>query len=253
MKNTITIYLFIFVNQFVYSQNYDISTPKFKQYHYTYYHWNDSISENQKEYWDNNVLKVEYIDLDNQKKLRKEYFENGRLKREAEVVQAFSIDTFVTFNPETMEENIRVKKGFKDFYAGKYIEYEDYQDNRIITKGQFKNSIYSGKWEAIVFGQTSFKIIEGKFNKYGYLENYYEYNINKDGSKGNLLVKGKYKTFKIEKYIFNNISQKNEKVKKFLNRPIGKWIYYDDNKNVRLIIRYKWKRLLYSGESYKAN
>jgi len=179
MKNIILILIFIFSSTLSFSQDYKI--PKLNYYFPTTFYWKDTITENQKEYWDNGNIKVEYENLQNGLKLKKEYFYKGRLKLSIEVIQKYSIDTAMQFDEYGDIISKEIMKGYKDVNNGKYIEYhEPYYSKEDLPKtyGQYKNDIQIGLWQTEK--GTGGNIIEANFNLNGklagqYKEYYQEY------------------------------------------------------------------------------
>jgi hypothetical protein len=116
------------------------------------------------QYYENGYKKFEYRDLKNGKKKRIEYYDNGSLMSEMEVVFKSSRDTAVVIDTDTYQEIIQVIEINEVIPEGKYVEYhKDTQKgkNLIHLKGQFRNGKKTGQWKRTrPNGQSSEMVIQ---------------------------------------------------------------------------------------------
>jgi len=171
MRNLIYIILLLAVNNLL-CQDYEL--PKMSEYESDNYIWPDSITENQVEYWDNGNVKIKYQDIDNHKKIRKEYTYEGKLKLTVEINQKHTIDTICILNVNTGMMEYSFNVGYMDVPDGKYLEYRISSDRNKgypITIGQYAKGKRYGKW--IHENQTNNCKEEAHYNINGYLEGEY--------------------------------------------------------------------------------
>lgn len=108
----------------------------------TQYYWKDTIIDNQKDFWNEGTPKIEYSQLENDKRLRKDYFEDGQLRLTAIVKQKYVIDSFWQINAITLEDELITQPGFIDIIQ----EIEFTKKPQLRVKGQYLNGIKNGKW-----------------------------------------------------------------------------------------------------------
>ena len=94
--------------------------------------WNDTILENQKEYWSEGGIRFENIKDNDGKMIRKEYDRNGSVKKTCEIQQDYSIDTVYIRNPNSGKIKAIVKNGYMDTPNGLYTEYYPGSTNKKI-------------------------------------------------------------------------------------------------------------------------
>ncbi len=111
------------------------------------------------QYYESGYPKYVYKDLGEGRKKRYEYYENGTLLSEMEVVFKMSRDTVVTFSPDTYEEMIQITESNELIPDGQYLQYHESNPdgkNLIHLKGKFKEGKKVGTWEITSLdGKTS--------------------------------------------------------------------------------------------------
>ena len=239
MKNKFTL-LFSLLTISSFCQNYEM--PVMKNYCMEkIYCGYDTTAKNQKAYWDNGNIKVEYFDIANGKKLRKDYFKEGRIKITVEVYQIFVADTNYIENPETGELNIFVLKRYRDVVDGQYIEYHEptYSKEDIpVTLGQYKNDKQSGKWQTEK--GAGGPIVTATYNADGeldgeYIEYYddpFETKMKKTewkGQYGILTVTKLMEDFKTNTYVKKTFQE---------SRKVGVWKLFDRDGKVLETVTY---------------
>lgn len=188
-KIAISILIFFLSGLFCIAQDYQL--PKYKSFYDLRDLWKDSITQNQKEYWENGNLKIEYKDIEGSYiKLKKMYYENGILKMEAEVFQRYVSDTMYIEN-ELGDLKVVPYIGYEDVFEGIYFEYFDkrypYRDSTL-TKGQFNYNKPIGTWQFYNGKYYTFL----NFNSDGYLDG--EYLECYSNNKNHIHLKGQFKS-----------------------------------------------------------
>ncbi len=242
MKAILTIIILI-ISIPVFSQVCDV--PKMNRYsigHNNY--WEDTITANQIEYWDNGNIKVEYVDLPSNKKLKKAYFKEGRLKLTVEVIQSYETDGSMEYNPKSGEDTIIYQSGICDTPDGKYIEYNEpyYSKNDIInTQGQYLNGRKYGKWQTEVSYNGLREIVIANFNSDGRLDGeYIRYYYNYDDKKAQVKWKGQFGVIKINVVIRDDVTRKLINKLQTRSERVGVWVLFDRGGNVLGEVEYKW-------------
>ncbi len=237
MKRQLLFSFFLFCVQYSIGQNYEF--PKIQQYKFECHYWKDTLNSHQVLKFKNGNIKLEYIHIDGNRKLRKEYHENGRLKLTAEVIQEFVTDTFVSFNPETYEEDIEVLSGIEDIRDGQYIEYDFYR--RIITKGSFKYGKKNGKWESTLHNLSYGTIfIEANYNDEGFLSGKYkEYYFDEPSKTKSIKAEGEVNVV-LQKSVYRSSIKNKPHINYFQkSMQVGEWKYYNILGELEQIIIYQ--------------
>jgi len=224
----------------IFSQHYEL--PKMKKYTLERCIWPDTITQNQKKYWNNGNIKVEYENTGGDRKIRKEYFENGKLKLRVELKQECLKDTFYVTSPETGEVKIKVKSYCVDVLDGKYIEYlnqTNVESEAPITIGQYSNNKMFGVWKSVIGKYNS--AVKATFNKDGNLDGeFIQFYSSYNRPDQKIMWKGQ---FGLENISMETIDPETGKIirKEFMNnKPIGTWYLYDISGNVIGQVTYKW-------------
>jgi len=162
----------LLLSTYIFAQEEDI-VPEMNAYQVNYRTGDRTKANLPTTYWENGNIKMDYEVVDGERKIRKEYFESGKLKIETEVVRTFVVDTFVSFDPVTFDEAIEIDSGYLD---GRYLEYfEHVKDTKkgIRTIGEFVSSRQTGIWiHQAEFSGSIYKAelfdgrIEGEFIEY---------------------------------------------------------------------------------------
>lgn len=221
----------------------DYELPKMNHYDIKEYVWASTSSHEQRKHWDNGNPKIEYIDLENGHKLRKEYFSEGRLKMTVEVMQIHEKRLDSIFDPDDPSVIVAVDTivGFIDIPDGRYVEYhEPYYSSSDIprTTGQFLNGAPHGRWETEkgVLGY----IVEANYNEEGYLEGpYKEYYPSYPNKKQNLKISGNYSQVLVTRK--DRYSPGNRYVTYKTSHRVGTWKLHDEEGAVIEEVTYKWK------------
>jgi len=151
----------------------ELALPKLKEFDLQRVFWIDTITSNQKILWPNGNVKLDYSNMNNGLKLRKEYYEGGQLKLSVVVFQSYAIDTNTLVDPYTGEFSISIDSGFADIPNGQYYEYIDRgsSESEIMTTGQYLNGLIVGQWSTVDFINDI--MTTAKFNNDGYLDGEY--------------------------------------------------------------------------------
>lgn len=241
MKKTI---LFIFVLTFYCSneliaQDYDL--PKFDDY-IQHVYWPDTLDSNQIEYFDNGNIKIKYIRDENNKKVRNQYYENGKLKYIVKVKQLFRIDSTVTFDFDTYKEILHVHKGYRDLPDGAYEEYQYYGNSttpKIKTTGQFENGFKTGQWiyhkHAGSIQSTVYTFSSGELSG-----PYIVYYPSSNFEDAKVKYHGQYKKISMTYPYWNN-QHGSANVKKDYVRRVGEWLHYDLHGKLIEVVEYNQK------------
>lgn len=215
----------------------DYELPEMDYYDMKIHYWDDTITANQMKKWDNGNTQVEYVDLNDSTKLRKEYSRDGGLKLTAEVFQVFCSDTFVTFDPETYKETFEVIEAIRDIPHGRYFEYYSkrlgFTEPR--TKGSYQYGYKYGEWLA----KTSplGEVIVANYNSQGKLEGIYtEYHFN---PKKQVKLQGEYKVFKMKRWYKDGKTKKLKSDEYYSSRRVGKWKLYNELGELIETVKYK--------------
>lgn len=119
------------------------------------------------QYYENGFKKYEYEDIGKGKKKRFEYFDDGSLMSELEVVFKFSRDTAVVIDTDTYQEMIQIVERNEMVPDGNYLEYHkgSPKGKRLIhQKGQFRNGKKTGTWTITTPTGQSSKMVIGANN-----------------------------------------------------------------------------------------
>lgn len=227
MERLITFITLIVTPLLMIGQDYEL--PKMKDYQMYSYYWNDTINENQIAYWDNGVKRVDYLNLENGTKLKREYYYEGRLKIEVIVIQYFKIDTVCFIDVDTEEEITEINIGYTDIPNGSYKEYHkpNYSNHDIVkTFGQYKNGKMVGLWSSKHGGLNY--TVTANFNSKGQLEGEFcQYYSNYKNPLKEIKIKGKYARIKTKRYLKDYTLNKYVVEEIVLCRRIGKWEFFD--------------------------
>ncbi|MGK0388577.1 MAG: antitoxin component YwqK of YwqJK toxin-antitoxin module [Maribacter sp.] len=209
------------------AQDYDL--PDMGTYDLGTYYWEDMITANQIKKGANGEISLEYVDLNDSMKLRKEYFRDGKLKLIVEVFQAFCSDIFVSFDPVTYEEEFEIVEGICDIFHGIYIEYQhDFQERRLIdplTKGYYKNGKKYGEWRKI---SESEGLSIANYNAAGKLEGTYTaYYFDLGSIKKQVKLQGEYKVYKMKQWYRDGGTGEYKSNEHHSARRVGEWRWYN--------------------------
>jgi antitoxin component YwqK of YwqJK toxin-antitoxin module len=100
-------------------------------------HWTNQKIEDQRGNYRNGKLKYENIQVGKKVK-RKEYFADGKLFLEVDIIQKPGIDTTVIFDPETYHKTTRIESVLMDIMDGNFVEYN--HNGTVRRKGKLKNA-----------------------------------------------------------------------------------------------------------------
>lgn len=216
---------FLMAFNLLFSQDYDL--PDMGSYNLDTYYWKDTITANQIKKWDNGKIKIEYINLNDSIKLRKEYSINGELKQTVEVMQSFFSDTSISFNPEIFNETFTITQGVKDIFHGRYIQYHTGTIMRPHIRGQYRNGYTYGEWQKIEYSSKLLKT--ANYNTKGQLEGLYtEYHTSSESIKQQVKLQGEYKVLKMEEWYVDGKSKKKKIYEHYYSRRIGVWKLYNE-------------------------
>lgn len=203
--------------------------------------WQDSMTKNQILKWKNGNVKVEYIDLYDSLKIRRDYFENGMLKMEATVYQVFKSVNITTYD-EFDDESIRDTSGYLDVLHGKYKEYQEEWSVKcgptIITSGQFTHGFATGNWER---RGSANSLIVANFSKNGFLKGeFFEYYFDRENPKSKIKWKGQFDVFNLE-------VDQNVAIKDYIDMDyskshhrVGIWKHYNEEGVLIETVTYDW-------------
>ena len=214
-----------------------------KEYYMSLYWWPDTITENQKEYWTNGNLKVKYENIGQNKKLKKEYFEEGRLKLTVEVSQVYAIDTCLVEEPKTWEIKEVVEKGFTDIADGEYIEYHEpiYSPEDIpIAKGYYRNGKRIGQWEIEISNKNIYVV--ANFNTQGQLEGQYiEYFLEYGKEINKIKWLGQYNVVPTIDLKWDHQLKKYKSLSYMESRKVGVWQRFNELGELKETVTYEMK------------
>lgn len=216
--------------------------PEMHRYKIDIFYWTDSITQHQIEYWPNGNIKVMYENIGNGKKLRKDYFEEGKLKLEVEVRQSFVHDT-AYYMDLTGDEIMDCDSGYRDTPDGKYTEYywsSNLLVDNVLTTGEYKDGKMFGLWQMYYYAMQ--EKTTANFNLDGKLDGEYTvyYYSPPDGST-TVKWKGQYGQIRLEKVEYN-VAGESEIKKHAVTERVGTWKRYDLNGHVVSTITYKYKK-----------
>ncbi len=118
---------FIYTGWSLGNSGYDFSTKS----------WPSAKIEDQKRSYNNGNIAAENIQVGRKLK-RKQYFDDGKLFLEADIVQGPGIDTIIVFDPDTYAETRRVESIWSDAINGDFVEY--CHNGAVKRKGKLKNA-----------------------------------------------------------------------------------------------------------------
>ncbi len=241
MKNFI-LFILIFSSINSFAQDYEL--PKMKWFKYESYAWKDSITANQIKLYSNGNLKLDYVNIGNSKKIRREYFEEGGLKLTIEVKQKYRVDSVYDIDPITGISTLNLYSGYRDIPDGKYIEYKKpfRRKNKsvLITYGNYLNGKMQGKWETM--SKNLVNKITATYNSEGYLDGeYIEFYDTRYFNKEIIKWKGTFKVFKSKETILDPITGKLETIISSINERFGTWTLYDMEGKIICEVNYSWK------------
>jgi len=200
------------------------------------------ISPQDKSYWDNGNLKVEYRLNPDSSYTRYEYFNNATIRLKADIEFAYSIDTTIAFNDSINDYEIVIIKRLYDRLHGSYEEYFKSYENetpKIKMKGQHTNYYKTGEW--VLFDRRTGNRTHVNFNQDGEIDGIYEeYYFIRNDSTYQLKIKGQFGKKKI-----NHISTRRSTGKKRHYtteeiRRIGRWEYLSKNGGLLEFVNYTW-------------
>ena len=237
MKNLIVLFFLLSLSVVVSSQDDDM--PEMHSYYLQYYYWQDTITAGQKQFWPNGNKKIDYCAISDNKKLRREYFEDGNLKLTVVVEQVYGRDTITTTDPNTGELWREVDSGYSDIPDGDYFEYNAGWPAPV-TRGQYLNGERYGLWqtETGVLGQ----IMTATYDKEGNLNGpYKKYYYDSRNPTGKIEWKGQYGM--VTQSLTKIDPDTGENVVSVLTRSerTGTWTKYDQAGKVLLTVTYDWK------------
>lgn len=189
-------------------------------------YWKDTITANQKAYWKNGIIRVQYEDIGNGKKLRKEFDQNGDLKYTFELYQKFDtteIDVYDDFG-EIIDSIFEI--GFHDVFDGKFVKYkrEKGYKNNIAKQGQFKDNYRFGTW--VCYDLFKYKKVILTFNHNGLLEGEFKiYYIHAYQNTEHLEIAGEYKMITLPYY--NTYFSSKYSKPRLESKRNGEWLYYN--------------------------
>ena len=228
--------------QFVQGQ--DCEDTEFKDYFARIVYWNDTAINEQKLYFPDSTLRIEYVRLAGDKRLRKDYFAEGRIKLSVETYQVYAIDSGYTEDLRTGELHLVVDSGYRDIFDGKYIEYhEPFYSKKDIpsTIGQFTNGMMTGKWqtEEGALGH----LVTGTFNELGQLDGeYVEYYADIPTGKSKIKWKGQYGIVQVDLDIYDHAIPKHLNKKVERSERVGTWVRYNKDGIPIHTITYNWNK-----------
>jgi len=120
----------------------------FRKMHTEYFDakkWNSKAAQ----YHENGYTKYKYEDIGKGRKKRYEYYEDGSLLSEMEVVFKSTRDTIVSISTETYEEIVQIVENTEIVPTGTYLEYHKglHNGKRLIhVKGEFSEGKKTGIW-----------------------------------------------------------------------------------------------------------
>lgn len=167
-------------------------------------------SSGEAQYHENGYTKCVYKEIGEGRKKRYEYYEDGTLMSEMELVSKLSRDTAVTFSPETYQEVVQITETNELIPDGPYLEYHEGSPDgkRLIhLKGKFSAGKKVGTWKvSTLSGETTKTKIEESdtrvdhtdYKSYQSLQDEKKSKVNHSAYKGSQL-KGKF-TYKNQAY-----------------------------------------------------
>ena len=203
----------------------------FEEYEFEIIFWLDSINVKQKQYYPNKSIKLEYDVINDSIKIRKEYFESGNIKLEAEVYQRFKKSIKTSPKESNNEEDTTIiKEGYVDVRHGKYIEYYDDILKLKRQNGKYKDNTRCSEWTKYDISMR--KIIIENYNDKGFLEGKYTEYFFVNGSEElkKVKTKGQY-----EVITYNYAINDNERYFITESKKTGIWEYYDWNKLIEKV------------------
>lgn len=241
MKKGIII-CFLLLSILSYGQDYKL--PIMKHYETeTYTHWNDSNTLEQVVYYNNDNIRIEYVKLNDTHRLRKEYWDNGRIKAEMVVYQIFRTDKDTTFDRDdpNIILAIDIESGLVDIPDGAYTEYyKPFNSKKDIqlTRGQFKNGYQADKWETQLgpFDET----ITATYNDFGVLNGeYIEYYSTYPKPKQKIKFIGNYSAIEFKFNLWSGYKRDGKPI--VLARRVEKWRFYSKEGELIETIKYPKK------------
>lgn len=237
MRNLIII-LLTSLSNVCYSQSNNL--PQLQDYSLLSTRWQDTIISHQKLFWPNGKVKLDYVQLHDSIKLRKEYFESGNLKLTAEIYQSYYIESF--YINDTAKPGTLIRKesaGYIDMLHGNYYEYWDATGVTAKTSGFFKHGKQVEEWKE---RQDDASLIIANYNSNGQLEGpYFEYFFNGFNERADIKWKGQFSV------VSHSFTEQDEMTLK----PIGQseitesvrsgiWEHYNRSGELLETLIYQW-------------
>lgn len=207
----------------------------------------DTVSDEHTTYWSNGKIKTKTIRLTDSTMEREEYYElTGGLKLKTALQRVWSVDTVYTVSPISNQDTMIEYSGF--FYTphGIYMEYFDYGDQKVRSKGIMKRGYPSGEW---LIYKPNGETVNATFQS-GWLNGSYRetYALDKtfDFSEwdtiikcqGNFGIVMQFDTVKNTMYIQEGEPATVIRQKK--SAPVGEWNFFDLNGNLIQTLTYDW-------------